>query len=338
MLIVMKQGASRPQIQAVCDSIAAMGFTAHEIPGSTRTAIGITGNQGPIAPGTFADLEGVSDCVPVSKPYKLVSREMKPDSTIVDVGGVNVGDGSLAIMAGPCSVESYEQVMRAAETVAKSGAKFFRGGAFKPRTSPYQFQGLKQEGLKLLEQVRDRFGLKIVSEAKDTESLPDVAQAVDLIQIGARNMQNYTLLEAVGRLRKPVLLKRGLSATITELFMAAEYVLSFGNYNVILCERGIRTYETMTRNTFDLSAVVMIRRHSHLPVIADPSHAVGIDWAVPPMAMAAVACGADGVMVEVHPEPRKALSDGQQSLTLEGYTKLAGDMIDLHRWLAARGK
>ena len=336
MLIVMQQGATRAQIDAVCEAIRQAGFAPHEIPGAMRTAIGITGNQGAVSAQLFANLDGVSDCVPVSKPYKLVSREVKPEATVVDVAGEKVGKGNLAIMAGPCSVESYDQVMRSAEAVYQSGAKFFRGGAYKPRTSPYQFQGLKEEGLRLLEQVRERFGLKIVSEVKDTESLPAVAQAVDLLQVGARNMQNYSLLEVLGRQRKPVLLKRGISATITEFFMAAEYLLSLGNYNVIFCERGIRTFETMTRNTFDLSAVVMIKHHSHLPVIADPSHGVGIDWAVPPMAMAAVAAGADGVMVEVHPDPRKALSDGQQSLTCEAYLKLAEEMTQLSHWQRSR--
>ena len=336
MLIVMQQGATRAQIDAVCEAIKAAGLTPNQIPGAMRTAIGITGNQGPLSPEMFSSLEGVSECVPVSKPYKLVSREVKPEPTIVDVGGEKIGDGSLAIVAGPCSVESYEQVMRAAESVKKSGAKFFRGGAYKPRTSPYQFQGLKEEGLRLLEQVRDRFGLKIVSEVKDTDSLAAVAQAVDMLQVGARNMQNFSLLEAIGRGRKPVLLKRGNSATITEWFMAAEYLLSMGNYSVVLCERGIRTFETMTRNTLDLSATVMLKKHSHLPVMADPSHGVGIDWAVPPMAMAAVACGVDGVVVEVHPEPRKALSDGQQSLSCEVYEKLASDMQALHEWQKTR--
>ncbi len=336
MLIVMRQGATRAQIEAVCEAVKQAGFAPHEIPGSMRTAIGITGNQGPVSPELFANLDGVSDCVPVSKPYKLVSREVKPEPTVVDVAGAKIGDGSLAVIAGPCSVESYDQVMRSAEAVHRSGAKFFRGGAYKPRTSPYQFQGLKQEGLRLLEQVRERFGLKIVSEVKDTESLPAVTQAVDLLQVGARNMQNYSLIEALGRGRKPVLLKRGISATITEFFMAAEYLLSLGNYNVIMCERGIRTFETMTRNTFDLSAVVMIKRLSHLPVVADPSHGVGIDWAVGPMALAAVVAGADGVMVEVHPEPRKALSDGQQSLTCEAYLKLADEMAQLSQWQRAR--
>jgi len=336
MLIVMSQGASRDDIGAVCDAIRAAGFSPHEIPGATRTAIGITGNQGPIPPELFKDLPGVGECVPVSKPYKLVSRETKPDATVVRVGGIPIGDGSLAIMAGPCSVESYDQVMRTAEAVQKSGARIFRGGAFKPRTSPYLFQGLKEEGLRLLEQVRERFGLRIVTEAKDTESLPAVAQVADLIQLGARNMQNFSLVEAAGRTGKPILLKRGISATIQEWLMAAEYILSLGNYNVILCERGIRTFETATRNTFDLSAVVLIKKLSHLPIVADPSHGVGIDWAVPRMALAAAASGADGIMLEVHPDPRHALSDGPQSLTLERYAEVAEEISAFVAWRASR--
>jgi 3-deoxy-7-phosphoheptulonate synthase len=336
MLILMKQGATTDQIESVCQRIREIGFVPHEIPGSMRTAIGITGNQGPISPEYFQDLAGVSECVPVSKPYKLVSREVKPEATVVDVRGARIGNGALAIIAGPCSVESREQVMRTAQAVAASGAQFFRGGAFKPRTSPYQFQGLREEGLRLLAEVKRDFDLRIVTEAKDTETLPAVAECADIIQIGARNMQNFSLLEAAGRQRTPVLLKRGMSATIQELFMAAEYLLSLGNYNVILCERGIRTFETMTRNTFDLAAVVMMKRYSHLPVMADPSHGVGINWAVAPMARAAVAAGADAVMLEVHPDPAHALSDGQQSLTIEQYARLARDLNDLAAWQASR--
>ena len=336
MLILMKQGATPEQIQAVCRRVREIGFVPHEIPGSIRTAIGITGNQGPITDEPFHDLSGISECVPVSKPYKLVSREVKPESTVVEVRGAKIGDGALSIVAGPCSVESRDQVMRAAEAVAASGAKFFRGGAFKPRTSPYMFQGLKEEGLRLLEEVRRSFDLRIVTEAKDTETLPAVTQCADVVQIGARNMQNFSLLEAAGRGRTPVLLKRGMSATIQELLMAAEYLLSLGNYNVILCERGIRTFETMTRNTFDLSAVVMMKRLSHLPVMADPSHGVGINWAVAPLARAAVAVGADAVMIEMHPDPAHALSDGQQSLTLEQYAKLANDLRDMAAWQSGR--
>ncbi len=334
MLILMKQNATREQIDAVCSTVTEMGFSPHEIPGSIRVAVGITGNKGAVSAEMFMHLGGVSECVPVSNPYKLVSREVKPDATVVDVRGVKIGDGSLALVAGPCSVESREQIFAAAETVAKSGAKFLRGGAFKPRTSPYAFQGLRQEGLDLLDEVREAFDLRIVTEAKDTETLDAVAEVADIIQIGARNMQNYSLLEAAGRIRKPVLLTRGISATLKEMFMAAEYLLSLGNYDVILCERGIRTFETMTRNTFDLSAIAMIKHHTHLPVIADPSHGVGISWAVPPMAKAAVVAGADGIMVEMHPHPEKALSDGQQSLTFEEYTKLAADLFDLADWQA----
>jgi len=332
MLILMAQGAKREEIERVCQRVRDLGLVPHEIPGSMRTAIGITGNQGPVHAEAFSHLPGVNECVPVSKPYKLVSREVKPEATVVDVNGAKIGDGSCAMMAGPCSVESREMAMRTAEVVANSGAKFFRGGAFKPRTSPYAFRGLKQEGLDILVEVRRQFDLRIVTEVIDTETLPAVAEAADVLQIGARNMQNFSLLEAAGRLRMPVLLKRGMSATIQELLMAAEYLLSLGNYNVILCERGIRTFETMTRNTFDIAAVVMIKHHTHLPVIADPSHGVGIDWAVPPMARAATVAGADGIMIEVHPDPERALSDGQQSLTFEEYRKLAGDVAELAAW------
>ena len=334
MLILMGKDATRTQIELVCERVREMGLVPHEIPGAMRTAIGITGNQGPVSAELFLHLGGVAECVPVSKPYKLVSREVKPEPTIIDIRGVKVGDGSLIMMAGPCSVESREQTMKTAELVAATGAKFFRGGAFKPRTSPYMFRGLKEEGLRILEEVRSAFDLRIVTEVMDTETLPAVYESADVLQIGARNMQNFSLLEAVGRLRKPVLLKRGLSATITELFMAAEYLLSLGNYQVMLCERGIRTFETMTRNTFDLSAVLMMKRHSHLPVIADPSHGVGIDWAVPALAKAAAVAGADGLIVEVHPDPGRAMSDGQQSLNFADFKKLSADLAELAKWRA----
>jgi 3-deoxy-7-phosphoheptulonate synthase len=332
MLILMATGAIQKQLDAVCQRVRELGFVPHEIPGATRTAIGITGNPGAIPPEYFKDLSGIAECVPVSKPYKLVSREVKPDDTIIDVRGAQFGGGTLQIIAGPCSVESRDQIMRTAEVVAQSGAKFLRGGAYKPRTSPYVFQGLKDEGLKLLDEVKRQFDLRIVTEAKDTDSLSAVAQVADVVQIGARNMQNFTLLESAGRLRKPVMIKRGMSAMLTELFLAAEYLLAAGNYQVILCERGIRTFETMTRNTFDLSAVLMIKHHTHLPVVADPSHGVGIDWAVAPLAHAAVVAGADAVMIEVHPDPRGALSDGQQSIRLEQYQILVRQMAELHRW------
>ena len=332
MLILMKPGATREQVDTVCRRVRDIGFVPHEIPGSIRTAIGITGNQGAISPEQFLHLGGVAECVPVSKPYKLVSREVKPDDTVVDVRGARVGDGSLQIVAGPCSVESRDQIFATAEVVARSGAKFLRGGAFKPRTSPYVFQGLKDEGLRLLDDVTKSFDLRVVTEVMNTETLDAVAQVADVLQIGARNMQNYSLLEAVGRLRKPVILKRGMSATLHELFLAAEYLLALGNYQVILCERGIRTFETMTRNTFDLAAVVMMKRHSHLPVLADPSHGVGIDWAVAPMAKAALMTGADALMIEVHPDPARALSDGQQSLNFDQYQSLARELNELHAW------
>src|SRR4051812_12069198 len=336
MLILMRQGATRPQIDAVCDRVRDIGLTPHEIPGAMRTAIGITGNNGPVSAEAFNHLSGVAECVPVSKPYKLVSREVKPEATVINVRGAKVGDGNLSIIAGPCSVESRDQIFKTAEAVAKSGAKFLRGGAFKPRTSPYVFQGMKEEGLKLLDDVKRQFDLRIVTEVMNSETLDAVAQVADVLQIGARNMQNFSLLQSIGKLRKPVMIKRGMSATIQELFMAAEYVLALGNYQVMLCERGVRTFETMTRNTYDISAIVMIKHHSHLPVVADPSHGVGIDWAVPPLARASVAAGADAVMVETHPDPAHALSDGQQSLTLEDYAKLSRELSGLHEWLTAR--
>jgi 3-deoxy-7-phosphoheptulonate synthase len=331
MLILMRQGATPQQVQAVCARVSEVGFVPHQIPGALRTAIGITGNQGAISPELFSNLPGVAECVPVSKPYKLVSRETKPENSIVDVRGEKIGDGSLQVIAGPCSVESREQIYATAEVVARRGGKFLRGGAFKPRTSPYVFQGLKDEGLRLLEDVGRQFDLRIVTEVMNTETLDAVSQVADVLQIGARNMQNFSLLQAVGKLRKPVMIKRGMSATMQELFMAAEYVLALGNYQVMLCERGIRTFETMTRNTFDLSAIVMIKHHTHLPVVADPSHGVGIDWAVPALARASVMAGADAIMLEVHPDPQRALSDGQQSLRFAEYEALDAQLHKLHQ-------
>ena len=295
MLIVLHPDVT-PQAQATIEGrVRELGFTPHAISGAGRTAIGITGNKGPIDPGHFRELPGVADCIPVTAPYKLVSREVKHEDTVVDVAGVPIGGPELVVMAGPCAVESEQQILTAARGVAASGASLLRGGAFKPRTSPYDFQGLKQAGLDLLSKARSETGLKIVTEVKDTETLPAVVESADLLQIGARNMQNFSLLEAVGDVRKPVLLKRGMSSTIKELLMAAEYIVSRGNKQVILCERGIRTFETMTRNTLDLNAVPILKRESHLPVVVDPSHGIGIRSAVLPMARAAVACGADGV-------------------------------------------
>jgi 3-deoxy-7-phosphoheptulonate synthase len=322
MLIVLHPDITTQALAAIEDRIRELGFVPHVIEGAGRTAVGVTGNKGPVDPGHFRLLDGVADCIPVTAPFKLVSREVKHDDTVVDVSGIPVGGRDLVVMAGPCAVESEAQILAAARGVAAAGASILRGGAFKPRTSPYDFQGLKGEGLRLLSQARTETGLKVVTEVKDTETLPLVAEQADLLQIGARNMQNFSLLEAVGDLRKPVLLKRGMSSTIKELLMAAEYIVSRGNKQVILCERGIRTFETMTRNTLDLNAVPMLKSASHLPVVVDPSHGVGIRFAVLPMARAAVACGADGLIIEVHPDPDRALSDGMQSLNLPLFAQL----------------
>ncbi|HMF39092.1 MAG TPA: 3-deoxy-7-phosphoheptulonate synthase [Polyangia bacterium] len=322
MLIVMKAGATRADVAAVEEKIRALGFTPNEIPGATRLAIGITGNQGPVDPGHFTTMAGVADAVPVSKPWKLVSREVKPDDTFIDIGGARIGGGRFGVIAGPCAVESKEQVDQAAAAVKAAGAHFLRGGAFKPRTSPYAFQGMKEDGLKILADAREKTGLPIVTEVMDTRDVELVARYADVLQVGARNMQNFSLLEAVGSQRRAVMLKRGLSATIQEFLMAAEYIVKQGNYNVILCERGIRTFETMTRNTLDLGSIPLIKRLTHLPIIVDPSHGTGDRASVPAMARAAVALGADGLMVEVHPQPEKALSDGPQSLTPAGFAKL----------------
>ncbi len=327
MLVLMKAGATRAQIDAVLDRIKGMSLVAHEIPGAMRTAIGITGNKGALEPGTFLLLEGVADAVPVSKPYKLVLRELHEATTVITwPNGASIGGDQFAIFAGPCAVESRDQVLRTAEVVAKSGARFLRGGAFKPRTSPYAFQGLKEEGLKILAEARAQTGLLVATEVKDVETLPLVEEYTDILQVGARNMQNFSLLEAVGKAKKPVMLKRGISATIQEWLLAAEYIMAQGNYRVILCERGIRTYETATRNTLDLNAVPVLHNMTHLPVMVDPSHAIGISWAVRPLARASVAVGADGLMVEVHPDPSKALSDGPQSLTFAAYEELVTEV------------
>ncbi|GGG93105.1 3-deoxy-7-phosphoheptulonate synthase [Silvibacterium dinghuense] len=324
MLVVMKAQATPEEIQAVCDQITRLGFRAHPLPGAQRTAIGITGNKGQVEAGSLEELAGVAEVIAVSKPYKLVSRDVKADNTVITFPGTNatIGGRDLAVIAGPCSVESREQVFAAAEQISKAGAQFFRGGAFKPRTSPYAFQGLGEEALKLLAEVRERYGLRIVTEAIDTEALELVDHYADVIQIGARNMQNYSLLKAAGRKRKPVLLKRGLAATLEEFLMAAEYVMSEGNYQVVLCERGVRTFADHTRNTLDLSIVPAVQRLSHLPIIVDPSHGTGKRNKVLPLARAAVAVGADGLMVEVHHSPDKALSDGAQSIYPEQFSKL----------------
>lgn len=276
------------------------------------------------------------DCAPNVADFPLVAAGAGVKPTVVNVRGVSIGDGTFNLIAGPCAVESREQLLRIAEVAADSGAKFLRGGAFKPRTSPYSFQGMGIEGLRILAEAARQFDLRIVTEVKDCESLPDVVEVADVLQVGSRNMQNFSLLEAVGRQRKPVLLKRGMGARLVELFMAAEYIVAQGNPNVILCERGIRTFETMTRNTFDVGAIAMMKHWTHLPVVADPSHGIGIPWAVPAMARAAVVCGADAVMVEVHDDPSHALSDGQQALTPQAYKALARELNDLSRWVCSR--
>jgi 3-deoxy-7-phosphoheptulonate synthase len=322
MLVVMKPQATPAQIAAVEEKIRSLGLSPHAIPGAQRVAIGITGNKGALDPAMFEGLPGVADAIRVSQPWKLVSREVKEEDTVIDVGGVPLGGPAIRVMAGPCSVESREQILETARAVKESGATFLRGGAYKPRTSPYEFQGLGEEGLKLLALAREQTGLKVVTEVMDVEDLPLVSEYADVLQIGARNMQNFSLLRRVGKSEKPILLKRGPSATIREFLMAAEYLLSQGNYRVALCERGIRTFENMTRNTLDLNAVPVLKALTHLPVVVDPSHGIGLRRHVPAMARAAVAAGADGLIVEVHPVPEKALSDGQQSLTPGEFAEL----------------
>lgn len=316
MLVVMKAQATQEEIQAVCDHIVQLGFRPHPLPGAQRTAIGITGNQGEANRGNLESLSGVAEVIRVSKAYKLASRDVKEEDTVVRFTGSDaaIGGRNLAVIAGPCSIESREQAFAIAGQVAAAGAQFFRGGAYKPRTSPYAFQGLGLEALKIMAEVRERFGLRIVTEALDTETLDLVAEWADVIQIGARNMQNFSLLKKAGLLHKPVLIKRGLSATMEEFLMAAEYVMSEGNYEVVLCERGVRTFADHARNTLDLSVVPALRHASHLPILVDPSHGTGRRDCVLPMARAAVAAGADGIMVEVHDHPENALSDGPQSI------------------------
>ena len=316
MLVVMKAQATPEEIRVVCEHIEKLGFRAHPLPGAQRTAIGITGNQGEVDRGNLEELSGVAEVIRVSKPYKLASRDVKEEDTIIRFAGTDatIGGRDLAIVAGPCSIESRDQAFAIAEQVSAAGAQFFRGGAFKPRTSPYAFQGMGIEALRIMAEIRDRFGLRIITEALDSETLELVAEWADVIQIGARNMQNFSLLKKAGRLRKPVLLKRGLSATLEEFMMSAEYVMSEGNYEVILCERGVRTFSDHARNTLDLSVIPAVQRVSHLPILVDPSHGTGRRDSVLPMARAGVACGADGIIVEVHHQPENALSDGPQSI------------------------
>ncbi len=322
MLVVMNREATPEQIDMVVQTIEARGMTARPIPGGDRVSIGILNNKGPVDQTLFMGLPGVKEAIPVTRPYKLVSREVKPEDTRVRVGGVTIGGGELALIAGPCAIESEEQAMTIAEKVKTAGANLFRGGAFKPRTSPYTFQGMGEDGLRILAKVRDTFGLPVVTEVMDTETFDLVEAYADILQIGTRNMQNYSLLKRAGQSKRPVLLKRGMSATLDEWLMAAEYILSEGNPQVILCERGVRTFARHSRNTLDLSAVPVIRRESHLPIVIDPSHASGHRDQVIPLSRAAVAVGAHGLMVEVHHAPETALSDGAQSLYPEQFTAL----------------
>jgi len=334
VLIVMHHKAGKKQIDAVIQAVEKMGLTAAPIPGSERTAIGVLGNKGYVDDSTIRDLPGVQEVIHVSKPYKLVSRDFHPRPTLVKVGKVVIGEGERPVMvAGPCAVESEEQILKTARAVKKAGADLLRGGAFKPRTGPHTFQGLRDEGLKLLALAGKETGLPIVTEVMSPDNVGLVAEYADLLQIGARNMQNFDLLREVGRIGKPVLLKRGMSATIEEFLAAAEYILAEGNSQVILCERGIRTFETATRNTLDLSVVPLIKEMSHLPVMVDPSHATGRRSLVAPMAKAALVAGAHGILVEVHPEPEKALSDGPQSLTFQGFDQLMEEVGRLTTFL-----
>ena len=327
MLIVMKNNASAEQIQAVVGVVKEMGYDATPIPGGQRTAIGITGNDGGISSDRLAGLEGVLELIPVTHPYKQVSREWQDENTLVSLpNGTKIGGSDLVLMAGPCSVENEREILDIAHRVKDVGATVLRGGAFKPRSSPYSFQGLGLQGLEFLARAREETGLAVVTEALDPDGVDLVVKYADIVQIGARNMQNYTLLRRAGRAGKPVLLKRGISATIDELLLAAEYILAEGNPDVILCERGIRSFDTHTRNLFDLAAIPVVKSLSHLPIIADPSHGTGIRSKVTPMGRAAVAAGADGLIVEVHPNPPKAMSDGAQSLYPEQFTKLVDEV------------
>jgi 3-deoxy-7-phosphoheptulonate synthase len=332
MLVVMEHGATPQQVQRVVDVIEEMGYEARPMPGAQRTAVGLVGNDGRVESSRLEGLPGVVRVIHVSQPYKQVSREWRPENTVVEIApGVAFGGVQVPIVAGPCSVESEEQILAAARAVVSAGASALRGGAFKPRTSPYSFQGLGMRGLELLALARRETGLAIVTEAMDEEGAHAVAEVADCIQVGARNMQNYSLLKSVGRIGKPVLLKRGMAATINDMLLSAEYVLAEGNAQVILCERGVRSFDTATRNLFDLTSIPIVHKLSHLPIIADPSHATGLRDKVIPMARAALAAGADGIMVEVHPDPERALSDGAQSLLPADFAELMRDLRGVAR-------
>ena len=326
MLVVMQEGAPETQVQQVIDRLVMMGFTVHRSTGVTHTVLGGVGPLETFDPAEFEVLEGVQECHRIVSPYKLANKRFRPQGTVVEIGNVKIGGPEVVVMAGPCSVENEEQIEICAALVAKAGAKVIRGGAFKPRSSPYSFQGLGEDGLKMLRTAADRHGLLVVSEVMDRSQITLLVKYSDILQVGARNMQNFNLLRDLGLARKPVLLKRGIAATIEEVLLSAEYIMSGGNYEVILCERGIRTFETATRNTMDISAIPVLKQLTHLPVIADPSHGVGKRTLVPAMARAAVAAGADGLLIEVHHDPDHALSDGAQSLFPEQFSELMGQL------------
>ncbi len=329
MIIVMKPESTEEQLNMVINKLTKVGLKVHLSEGASRKIIGVIGDKRFIAQMPIEAMDGVEKMVSVTVDYKLVSREFKQEDTIIDVDGVQIGGKNLVVMAGPCAVESLEQLLLSAEIVKNAGAQFLRGGAYKPRTSPYAFQGLEEKGLEMMAMAREKTGLKIVTEVVDVESVPVVCAYADMLQIGSRNMQNFQLLKTVGKTNKPVLLKRGLSATLNEWLNAAEYIMSEGNYNVVLCERGIRTYEEYTRNTLDLSAVAAVKNISHLPIIVDPSHGTGRWELVQPMARAGIAAGADGLMIEVHPNPAEALSDGKQSLTPENFQLTMKELVSI---------
>ena len=329
MLVVMKAGASPEQINRVLESIRGLNLTPHPLPGATRTAIGITGNTGAVDSRLLEVLPGVYECIRVTKPYKLASREMHPADTAFDVAGTSVNSSTFTMVAGPCSLENEAMIMQTAEFLMENGVKLLRAGAFKPRTSPYAFQGMGLEGLEIFKRVKKRTGIGIVTELMDTEHAAAVEDAVDVIQIGTRNMQNFSLLKRVGQTRKPVLLKRGMSATLEEWLMAAEYVMAGGNYQVILCERGVRTFSDHSRNTLDLSVIPPVKVVSHLPIFVDPSHGTGKRAYVPPMSLSALAAGADGLLVEIHPDPDRAMSDGAQSLDFPSFQKMLNSLRQL---------
>ncbi len=337
MVIIMNPDATAENIKGVIEMIQDAGLSAKVMEGSQQRIVGVIGDKTRLGSCAIDALPGVERSVSISKSYKLASREFHPQSSVIDVDGVPVGGDEFVVMAGPCAVESREQLLEAAEIAKKGGAKFLRGGAYKPRTSPYSFQGLEEEGLKYLAEAKEKTGLRIVTEVTEVDAVQTVAEYADLLQIGARNMQNFRLLKEVGRTQKPVLLKRGLAATLDEWLNAAEYILNEGNPNVIFCERGIRTYETYTRNTLDLSAVAAIKHLSHLPIIVDPSHGTGKWRFIKPMALAAVACGSDGLIMEMHPNPAKALSDGPQSLTPENYFDLMDSVTKLAQFMRDSG-